>query len=125
MDDEAADKSRRDPAAQAIRRQASRLARHLKALEAVQRSLPAPTREELLAMMQGKRPISLAAYRIGRLQWASTQVEEAVQDLREIARPEVEAWLSALFKKRRLPSDETLRYIAGALGYPPPPRRRQ
>lgn len=109
-----------DPVARAIRREASRLARSLEALEALQRALPAPGPEELAALLRGERPFGLAAYRIGRLHWAAAQIEAAVLDLRDLARPETGRWLLALHQQGRLPGDETLRYLAGALAPPTP-----
>ena len=89
----------------------------LKALEAIQAALPAPTGEEIAEMGRGARPMPLEAHWIARLQRLLAETEAALEALRESIRRETSAWLLELFRSGRKPAAEDFAALAAARGF--------
>lgn len=56
----------------------------LEKLQAAQRSIPAPTLQEIAEIRQGKRPLTERAYLLGVFQRAMLAAENAASDLRAV-----------------------------------------
>jgi hypothetical protein len=110
--------------AQQIRRQVATLERALKALEAIQATLPAPTEEEYAEMLRGERLVPLEAHWIARLQRVLADTEAALEALRAALRRENAAWLRELFRSGRTPDADDFAALASALGFRPSGGRR-